>query len=730
MTVNAPIYAFDDPLPSPLDIRALLGGKGAGLVDMTQQLGLPVPPGFVITTEVCREYLATGWPDGLDAAIAAAVERLGEATGARFGDPARPLLVSVRSGAPISMPGMMDTLLNVGVTPAIRDSLAKSSGDRIFAADTWLRFCKMYAEIVLGLPPGEVGAAAMFEDTTARGRLDAATRIEAMARRAGRHIPHEPGSQLRSAIEAVFRSWNSERARVYREREGISADMGTAVTVQAMVFGNLDDRSGTGVVFTRNPSTGEDRPFGDYLARAQGEDVVAGTHAVGGLEALRTQLPAAYDELLTHLHRLEHHYRDLCDVEFTVSAGRLFILQTRPGKRTPLAAARIAVEMADDPGFPLDRADAVERVGTDILASLANQAGVAAGTTAIGRGLAASPGVGAGIACFEPDEAAHLAAAGRDVVLIREQTSPEDVHGMTGAAAIVTTRGGVASHAAVIARGWSIPAVTSLEGGTIDGASLRVGGHVIRAGETITVDGAAGTLYLGDQRTAGEGESPEARTIRRWAHELGVEPGTRASTPAGGTHVEATLFDVVRTVQLKGLCALDRAAAYLETELAAVEAHIAANETLFRTTPRGVMLTPAGREWATQQLAEERSSTDTAPIEAAYGPFELLNHRFKELVTGWQLAGPDGQHEEAFRAMVAAVRALDRDLAPVISASAGAVPRLAHYAGRFARALAALAGGDASMLASPMKDSYHTVWFDFHEELICLTGRDRATEET
>ncbi|MFN0147564.1 MAG: pyruvate, phosphate dikinase [Dehalococcoidia bacterium] len=726
--VQADVVAFDDPVQPGRDATQLLGGKGAGLVEMTQALKLPVPPGFIITTEVCRRYLRSGWPAELDGQIAAHLERLGDALGVRFGDPDQPLLVSVRSGAPVSMPGMMDTLLNVGITPAVREALAASTGSASFAADTWLRFCRMYAETVLGLAGDEIAAAAMH-DGSAAAAVAAAERVRAVARANGLTIPDHPMAQLRGAVEAVFRSWHSERARVFRAHEGIGEEMGTAVTVQAMVFGNLDDRSGTGVVFTRDPATGEAKPFGDYLARAQGEDVVAGTHAVSGLDTLRTGMPAVYAELTEALGRLERHYRDMCDVEFTVSGGRLFVLQTRSGRRSAAAAVRIAVEMAEDPDFPLDRAEAVARVDQQVLGQLANAGRVDPTATAAGAGLAASPGVAAGVLCFDADRAASLAADGVAVVLAREKTSPEDVHGMVGAAALLTTRGGVASHAAVVARSWSIPAVTSLEGGRFSPEGLHVGGLTMREGDLVTVDGSSGRLYLGDRREAGTVDLDEARTIREWAAALGVEPGTRAPSAGDGQTVGVTIMDVVRAIQLKGLCSAERAAAYLSASVETVTGLVGEWPQLFKETPRGFMPSQEGRTWLKERLSSERAGVRGEPFEACYARFSELNDRFKRLITDWQLAG-QGQPEEALSALVASVRDLHEGLAPVIAESAGHVGRLGAYLPRFERALAALEAGDATMLASPLKDSYHTVWFDFHEELIELSGRDRLTEET
>lgn len=722
-----PIYAFDDALPGDIAPEQLLGGKGASLAEMTRALGLPVPPGFVITTGMCRQYRASGWPPGLHAALDEHVARLGERMGRRLGDPERPLLVSVRSGAPVSMPGMMDTLLNVGMTPAVRDGLARTKGSPRFAADTWLRFCRMYAEIVCGVPPAGLAAAAA-NDGSVEGMLAAADRVRALAAPAG-GIPEAPIDQVRAAAEAVFRSWDSGRARVFRARENISEDLGTAVTIQAMVFGNLDDRSGTGVVFTRDPATGAPGPFGDYLAGAQGEDVVAGTHAVGGLDALREQLPAAYDELLQALDRLERHYRDMCDVEFTVSAGRLYILQTRIGRRSPLAAVRIAVAMAEDPTFPLTREEAVARVDSNVLQQLAALRTITPGSRPLATGLAASPGVAAGVLCCDPDRAADLAARGIAVVLAREETSPSDVHGMVGAAALVTTLGGVASHAAVVARSWAIPAVTSLEHTLVRAAGLEIAGNFLAEGEVVTVDGTSGALYAGDCVAEGASDIPEVRTLRLWAGQLGVQAGAPIEPAEPGRDADVTLLELARTVQLKGLCTPERAAAALSAALHRIEQLVDGNPALFRATPRGMMLTPDGRSWVGEQLQAERSALDASVMAGCYARFMELNHTFKALVSEWQLAQAATPGDAEWQALVDRVAAIHAGLEPLLEGVCAEVPRLRTYSPRFRAALDAMRAGDRTMLAAPLKDSYHTAWFEYHEELITLCGRDRAADE-
>lgn len=721
------IYAFDDPLPGGPSPQMLLGGKGASLAEMTRALGLPVPPGFVITTGVCRQYHESGWPAGLDAELEAHLGRLGERMGRSLGDPGRPLLVSVRSGAPVSMPGMMDTLLNVGMTPEIRESLANSTGSPRFAADTWLRFCRMYAEIVCGVAPDALAAAAMH-DGSASAMLAAAERVRALAAPAG-GIPESPIEQVRAAAAAVFRSWDSPRARVFRARENIADDLGTAVTVQAMVFGNLDDRSGTGVVFTRDPATGAPGPFGDYLAGAQGEDVVAGTHAVGGLDLLRHHLPDVYADLLQVLDRLERHYRDMCDVEFTVSEGRLYILQTRIGRRSPLAAVRIAVAMAEDPGFPLTREEAVARVDTNVLQQLASLRAVSPGSKQLAAGLAASPGVAAGVLCCDPDRAADLAARGIAVVLAREETSPSDVHGMVGAAALLTTLGGVASHAAVVARSWAIPAVTSLAETRVLATGLEIAGAFIAEGEIVTVDGTSGAVYVGDCVADGGTDLPEVRTLRLWASQSGIQAGVPAEPAEPGRDADVTLLELARTVQLKGLCTPERAAVALSAALHRIEQLVDGNQGLFRATPRGMMLTPDGRSWVTEQLQAERAALDPETMAACYARFMELNHTFKALVSEWQLAQASEPAESDWQALVGRVGAIHAELEPLLEEVSAEVARLRTYGPRFRAALDAMRAGDRTMLAAPLKESYHTAWFEYHEELITLCGRDRAADE-
>lgn len=487
------LYAFDHPHEgSHVEVTARLGGKGASLWAMVHKLHLPVPPGFTLSTDECQRFLEEGLSDSLKDAIRFAVSDIGCNVGRQFGDPANPLLVSVRSGAPASMPGMMDTVLNVGLTAKTAKGLARLTGDNAFAQDSYRRFLRAYAEVVLDLELPHAGS-----DATTECGQDIATLRNQISARIGAEAIDDPWQLLFTTVEAVFRSWNSPRAKHYREREGISHDLGTAVNIQAMVFGNLDEQSGTGVVFTRDPSTGEAVPRGDFLAHAQGDDVVAGTHRTQPLAALEQEMPRVYEDLTRSMCVLEAYYRDLCDIEFTVERGRLWVLQARAGKRSPAAAARIAVELAQDKRFGLSRADVLARIPEDLLnGSHSTQQASSAGTP-IAKGVAASPGVTTGRIVFDPERAVEWSERGEDVILVRRETSPEDVHGMGASRGILTTLGGLMSHAAVVARSWGIPAVVGVEGVQLGGDSMTIGPTVLREGDLISIDGERGHVYLG-----------------------------------------------------------------------------------------------------------------------------------------------------------------------------------------------------------------------------------------
>ncbi|ODV08283.1 MAG: phosphate kinase [Pseudonocardia sp. SCN 73-27] len=532
------LFAFDHPhAVAPRELAGLLGGKGAGLAEMTSVLGLPVPPGFTVALPVCLAYRRDGWPADLDDALAAHVAALESRMGRRLGDPADPLLVAVRSGAPRSMPGMLDTVLNLGLSDATVEGLASVSGDAVFAWDNYRRFLTMYATTVLGVAHDDLPAGPAPADES--GLRDRVAALKASIAAAGAEVPQDPARQLRGAVEAVFRSWDSPRARTYRVHEGIDEDLGTAVNVQAMVFGNRDDRSGTGVVFTRDPSTGENRPYGDFLPRAQGEDVVAGTARTLTLADMAERLPAAHRELTERLGALERHYRDMCDVEFTVESGTLFILQTRVGKRGAVAAVRLAADMAADPTIALTRDEArarlddatIERARAEVVA--AARQGAAA--DAVARGLGASPGRVSGTVVLDADAAAD---AEGHVVLVRPETSPEDVHGMAVSVGILTSTGGLVSHAAVVARGWGIPAVVGAHELVVGAADVRTpaGEVLFGAGDTITIDGTTGEVWLGATTDAGgTADLTDDEIVARDLPALAILLGGATAQPAART---------------------------------------------------------------------------------------------------------------------------------------------------------------------------------------------------
>lgn len=522
------LYPFDHPhMGSHAEVTARLGGKGASLWAMVHKLHLPVPPGFTLSTDECQRFLGEGLSPPLKDAIRQAISNVGQQVGRHFGDPANPLLVSVRSGAAASMPGMMDTVLNVGLTAQTTEGLAQLAGDRAFAQDSYRRFLRAYAEVVLDLDLSHVsdgdGAGAACDEEIEALRRQIATHI-------GLDVLDDPWQLLFSAVEAVFKSWNSPRAQHYREREGIAHDLGTAVNIQAMVFGNLDEQSGTGVVFTRDPSSGEAVPRGDFLAHAQGDDVVAGTHRTQPLDALERALPQAYAELTRSMGVLELYYRDLCDIEFTVERGRLWVLQARAGKRSPAAAARIAVELAQDPRFGLSRADAIARVPAELLDGTRSVQQASGTGTPIATGLGASPGVASGRIVFDPDRALEWSERGEDVILVRRETSPQDVHGMGVARGILTTLGGLMSHAAVVARAWGIPAVVGAKGITLADESMTIGQTVCREGDLLSIDGERGQVFLGAIDREAKPD-PYLQILRSWMSDHDVLLAPRPEAP-------------------------------------------------------------------------------------------------------------------------------------------------------------------------------------------------------
>jgi pyruvate,orthophosphate dikinase len=539
-------------------MRELLGGKGANLAEMSN-LGLPVPPGFTITTEVCRLYYDNvgAYPDGLESTVEEAMAAIGEAVDAKFGDADRPLLVSVRSGGRASMPGMMDTVLNLGLNDETVAGLARRSGDERFAYDSYRRFIQMYADVVLGVDQHR------FEEILGEYKDDNGHSLdthlsagewqeivgrykELVAEETGNPFPLKVWDQLWGAIGAVFGSWNSARAVTYRKLHNIPDDWGTAVNVQAMVFGNMGETSATGVAFTRNPATGAKEVYGEFLVNAQGEDVVAGIRtpqylteaareAAGSDDpSLEAVMPETFAELTGIFERLERHYRDMQDIEFTIQDGRLWMLQTRAGKRTTNAALRIAVEMVSE-GL-IEKPEAVARIDPAALDQLLHPTlDPQAERDVLATGLPASPGAAAGEIVFDSDEAERLKSLGRPVILVRVETSPEDIHGMHAAEGILTTRGGMTSHAAVVARGMGKPCVSGAGAIQVDYARERmtVAGVTLAKGEVITLDGSTGQVMRGAIPTVKPQMSGEFETVMGWADEirrLGIR--ANADTPA------------------------------------------------------------------------------------------------------------------------------------------------------------------------------------------------------
>ena len=723
---------------------ALLGGKGAALVRMTE-LGLPVPPGFVLTTSACRVVLEHGWSTVLDEALAAGVSWIERQLDRRLGDPEAPLLVSVRSGAPVSMPGMMDTVLNVGLTEAVAEALSELSGGGSFGWDTARRFVQSYGTVVAGAPTELVSSLSARCLGPGGGRrlsskdLAAATRqLREELAAAGHSIPDDPGTQLQQAARAVFASWNSERAEVYRRVEGIPGDLGTAVTVQAMTFGNLGGRSGTGVAFSRDPSTGAPGLVGECLPGAQGEDVVAGTHATRSLAEMEAVWPGPAGELAAAATLLERDLGDIADIEFTVEDGVLWLLQVRPGKRSPRAALRAAIDMAEDPGFPLDRAGALARVEEilDAPPSAPAPDSTAAEEEVLAEGLAASPGRAVGVVCTGIDETSARAGRGEPVVLIRRETSPADVAGMAEARGLVTTLGGIVSHAAVVARSWGIPAVVGAASIEVRADGITVAGAHVASGETVTVDGDRGLLLRG-AHPGSRVELEEVRVLRAWRAELQQPAGSRA-TPEAAEGPEVDLAEVRRIVGLKGVAAAESLVAVLGCGPGQAAAAIAAlvDDGSAQELPGGrVRLTPDALASVDELFRRDATRLRTI-VEAVMDDFHAVNSAFKELVTSWQMRVLDGTEvvndhtDEAYDAEV--IMRLRDDIHPrilaVVEQVAGAEPRLGRYGIRLTAALEALQEGDAQMMAHPLRDSYHTVWFELHEELIRLCGRDRASE--
>ncbi len=513
-------------------MKTLLGGKGANLSEMAR-IGLPVPPGFIVTTEACNEYLSRDdgiWPD-LEEEVLANLAFLEKNTGRIFGGTPL-LLLSVRSGAVISMPGMMDTVLNLGMNSETLEVLAAESGDRRFALDCYRRFIQMFGDVVLKIEHH------LFENILTEARQGKKVRTDAeleeqdlekiirdflqlVYKQTGAHFPTDPRQQLLKAVEAVFQSWNTNRAVVYRKANRIPDTLGTAVNIQTMVFGNLGDDSGTGVAFTRNPSTGERGLYGEYLFNAQGEDVVAGIRTPHPIKDLDSDMPAVYREFQQICNKLENHYRDMQDIEFTIEKGRLFMLQTRTGKRTAPAAIRIAVDMVEE-GL-INKTEALRRVDPEQLEQLLHRrVDPDAALNYVARGLPASPGAACGKAVFDADRAQDMAQNGEKVLLVRPETTPDDIHGIIAAQGILTSRGGMTSHAAVVARGMGKPCVSGCEELQIDLArgKFTIKGEECKEGVIISIDGTTGRVFIGEVPMIEPEMTAEFRKLIGWADEV------------------------------------------------------------------------------------------------------------------------------------------------------------------------------------------------------------------
>lgn len=537
------VYSFDEGDGSQ---RNLLGGKGANLAEMTK-LGIPVPPGFTVTTETCNAFLANDkkFPDGTLDQVHEQMKKLEEKIGKKFGDLSDPLLVSVRSGARISMPGMMDTVLNLGLNDQTVQGLAKTTENERFAYDSYRRFIQMFSNVVLGLEGKlfekaieEIKKSTNKKQDTELTASDWKTVIEKFKKivedQTGSSFPQEPEKQLERAIRAVFESWLNPRAITYRKINHIPSDYGTAVNVQAMVFGNKGETSGTGVAFSRNPSTGEKVLFGEFLMNAQGEDVVAGIRTPQDIAELKKVMPEVYEEFKDITQKLENHFRDMQDLEFTIEQGKLFLLQTRNGKRSAAADLKTAIDMVQE-GL-ISKKEAVLRVNPDSLDKLLHpQVAPGIEKNVIAKGLPASPGAAVGKVVFTADQAEMLAKKGEKVILVRHETSPEDIHGMHASEGIVTSCGGMTSHAAVVARGMGTPCVAGASSISIDEEAkvAKVGGTTIKEGDFLTLDGASGEVILGECETRKPDLSGNFKKILDWADELcpTFKVRTNADTP-------------------------------------------------------------------------------------------------------------------------------------------------------------------------------------------------------
>ncbi|MGU3586793.1 pyruvate, phosphate dikinase [Rhodococcus sp. C26F] len=722
--------------------RAQLGGKGYGLAQMIAA-GIEVPPGFVVTTTVSREFDRTATlPDGLPAEIQAAVAGLEASRDRRLGDPAAPLLVSVRSGAPVSMPGMMDTVLNLGMTPQVRDALAERTTPE-FAWDVYRRYLESFGTIVLEIPQAEFDAAA--ERATGdlplsdlkRTRLTSAA-YELVYDGQGYDLPIDPHRALEQAVIAVLRSWSNPRAKAYREMKGISDDLGTAVTVQSMVFGNLDERSATGVLFTRDPNTGEKTPFGDVLFQAQGEDVVSGRFATSPVSDLGARLPEVWESLWDTGARLERMVGDVVDIEFTVESGRLFILQARAGMTTPTARARIQADLAregiiDAPAVP------AEVISTATVRLDPDRPQIELAT-----GIAATPGVASGEICVTAERARERADEGHAVILIRPETSPDDISGMAVACGIVTARGGLVSHAAVTARELAVPTIVGAETVVVTPDGVRFGDTYLSEGDAVTVDADTGRILRGRLIIEPETSGPAANgTEAAAASTNGAAPAANPDSngSAGGPQApDVTPLLVLHALRVSGLAGTDRVAAVLLAPAESVTPILAelADEGFVKETKgrlAGWMLTPAGRAHHEERI-QVTDPSDRDRLEQADEVFCEINGAFKQVCTEWQMRTVDGEavpnsHDDADYdgKVLDALTELHSQVCDLTADLTRWLPRFASYEPRLAAALERARSGDVSAVARPMSGSYHDTWMELHEDLIVTLGRVRTARD-
>lgn len=721
---------------SALD-RSVLGGKGYGLAQMISA-GVTVPPGFVVTTEVSREFDRTGsLPDGLTDEIHAAVTQLEDARGQRIGDPAAPLLVSVRSGAPVSMPGMMDTVLNLGMTPDVRDALAERTSAE-FAWDVYRRYLESFGTIVLAIPQqafdeaAERAAADLPLTTLKRSRLVCAA-YELVYDGLGLELPIDPLPALEQAIVAVLGSWSNLRAREYRELKGIGHDLGTAVTVQSMVFGNRDAHSATGVLFTRNPNTGQQTPFGDVLFEAQGEDVVSGRYATRPVTDLERRLPEVWKELWATGGLLETMVGDVVDIEFTVESGRLFILQARAGVTTPAARTRIRADLIREGILDGDAVTPVTSSATGVTVHLDPEKP----HVEIAVGIAATPGIASGEICLTAERARQRVDDGHSVVLVRPETSPNDISGMAVASAIITTRGGLVSHAAVTARELAVPTIVGADTVTITPEGVHFGGTFLSEGESVTVDADTGRVLQGCVTTSSTTSGGELRTRDIVAATPAAE---QAATDRGHAPEAVDPLMVLHALRVAGLSTPDRIASAVQNDSGAVDqalAALAAEELVKETKGRlpGWMLTPTGRT----QHADQIQVTDPdhrRHLEEADDEFCGLNVAFKQVCTDWQMRTVDGEsvpnsHDDPGYddQVLDSLAELHTRICELTDGLSRSLSRFGSYRPRFAEALARCRDGDITAVARPMSGSYHDIWMELHEDLIVSLGRVRSERD-